>query len=91
MLSLSLSTSGCLEKGQTFSPNFRVPSIKLGGLVNAEGHVIKFDDVAVQAHGCMSKQKIAELKILLQNSKPLKSNVADDMVQRELEALLNRM
>jgi len=36
----------------------------------------------------MSKEKIAELKILLQNSKPLKSNVADDIVQRELNQIL---
>jgi hypothetical protein len=77
-----------LEKGQTFDPAFHVPSIREGGLVNRSGAIVKFDDVAVQQFGCMSKAKIAELKLLLQNSKPLKSNVADDLVQRELGLLL---
>jgi hypothetical protein len=77
-----------LEKGQSFSPDFHVPSIQNGGLTNSQGFVVKFDDVAVQQFGCMHKSKIAELKLLLQNSKPLKSNVADDLVQRELGLLL---
>jgi len=83
-----LSLTSCNEKGLTFDPKFRVPSVRLQGLVNRDGHVVKFNDVAVQGYGCMSKEKIAELKILLQNSKPLKSNVADDIVQRELNQIL---
>jgi hypothetical protein len=77
-----------LEKGQTFDPNFSVPSVREGGMVSRSGAIIKFDDVAVQQFGCLHKSKIAELKLLLQNSKPLKSNVADDLVQRELGLLL---
>ena len=86
-----LSLISCKEAGQTFDPQFHVPSIRNGGLTNRQGFVIKFDDIKVQQFGCMHKAKIAELKLLLQNSKPLKSRVAEDEVQRELSILLQQI
>jgi hypothetical protein len=90
LLAFLLSTSliSCKNSGITFDPQFRVPHIRSGGLVSRDGHVIRFDDVEVQQFGCLHKTKIAELKILLQQSKPMKSRVSEDFIQKELDKML---
>lgn len=83
------SLTSCNEKGLTFDPHFFVPSVKHQALIDKAGAKIPFDSVAVQQYGCMHKNKIAELAILLQNAKPLKSNNSE--VTSVVRGLINQI
>jgi len=90
LIFLALLFAGC-EKGTTFNPDFYVPSLKSKAIVNESGITISFDEIAIQQYGCMYKNKIVELKLLLRNSKQLKSSAVESLTDKSLDSLLRRM
>ena len=48
-------------------------------------------DIAADNFACMSKAKIVELKLLLQNTQPMKSRNAENFTGKELDKIIQRL
>ena len=79
------------EKGVLFDPHFYVLSKDMKGFVDNEKNMITIEQSRKIGLGCMTKDKILELKLKMRNSKQLKSSRVNDGVDAELDRLLRRL
>ena len=85
-----LALVGC-EKGITFNPNFHVINKAKTALVDANNRQVPLKSDLARQFGCMHRDKIVELKMLLRNSKQLKSDDVENETDRQLGNLLDRL
>ena len=76
------------KKGVKFNPDFYVINKAQSALVNESGIAVNFGTPLAREFGCMHRNKIVELKMLLRNSRQLKSATVETMTDRKLHELI---